>query len=110
MEFTSVLTMLRETRYFLKYALITPEISYRIRHSAKNIINLDDDNKEFDDKISIEEKLKRRIEQRLPNNECNSVLEEDCEECLSLNGSIEPKLTGDGGEEEEEEEEFSYYS
>jgi len=49
MELTNILHVLRESKYFLKYALNTPEISYRIRHSAKNIINMDSDFEDFDD-------------------------------------------------------------
>jgi hypothetical protein len=96
MELTSVLNILRETRYFIKYALVTPEISYRIKHSAQNLINLESGDEEFDDQLSIESNLRQKIEDRIAYKAHFLDLEEE--------GSIEPKSSCS---EEEEEEEFS---
>lgn len=46
MELTGILTLLRETKYFMKYAVTTPELSFRIRHSAQQVINLDSDDQD----------------------------------------------------------------
>lgn len=63
LELYKLIEDMRETRYLMKYCLTNDEIRYRIKHSAKHVINLNSDD-DFDDAKSIESNLKYKLKHR----------------------------------------------